>query len=143
VHATPVGPEAAAMILGLFRSSPEREARRLRKDAEAILDMARHTYRESVLEAIARATRQGIAQVAQLAGDDETRVQRELDRIKTLHREARRRHDQTGLTAFTLVIIHTRAGRLGEAGEPARAAIEAFLDEWPAGDDSQPGTLAG
>jgi len=131
-----------SVVLGLFRPRPEREARRLHKDAVVILDMARHTYRASVLEAIAHQTRDGLAQLRDLAGDDWRRTERELDRFKALHREARRRQDQTGLTAFTLIIIHTRSRRLGTAGEPARAAIDAFLEEWPSPNPPE-GTLAG
>jgi hypothetical protein len=130
------------MIFGLFKTSPEREARQLARDADAIVGMARGTYRESVLSAIARLTRNGIAQMEDLAGDDPARREAELGRYKTLHREARRQHDQTGLTAYTLVIIHTRSLTLGELGAPAREIIEEFLAQWPA--DGEPeGTLAG
>ena len=87
-------------------------------------------------------TRNGIAQMDDLAGDDRVRRETELARYKTLHREARRRHDQTGLTAYTLVIIHTRSLKLGELGAPAREIIEEFLAQWPA--DGEPeGTLEG
>jgi len=58
------------MFFDLFKSSPEREARRLNKDALEILDMARSTYRESILGEIARITRDGVKQMADLAGED-------------------------------------------------------------------------
>lgn len=130
------------MIFGFFRSSPEREARTLHKDAVAVLDIARGTYRATVLREIARITREGIMQIEDLAGDDEVRREREIDRFKALHRESRRRLDQTGLTAHTLTIIHARSLALGDAGAPAREAIDAFLREWPPEREPE-GTLEG
>jgi len=119
------------MIFGLFRKNPQGEARRLAKDANAIIDMACGTYRDDIIAEIVRLTRSGISQMADLAGADPERRVRELGRYKVLHREARQQHDQAALTAYTLVIIHTRSLNLGELGAPARATIEQFLDEWP------------
>lgn len=130
------------MIFGLFRKNPQGEARRLAKDANAIIDMACGTYRDDILADIARLTRTGLTQIADLAGGDWVRCKRELDRYKVLHREARRQHDQARLTAYTLVIIHTRSLELGELGAPARATIEQFLDEWPS-TEAPEGTLEG
>lgn len=130
------------MLFDLFRSSPEREARRLNKDAAAIIDMARHTYRESILGEIARLTREGLKQVQDIAGDDEAVRGRELDRYRSLHREARRQHSQTRLTAYTLIIIHIRGLAYGELTAPSREAIGAFLEEWPEQDPPE-GTLPG
>ena len=103
------------MLFGLF-DNPQREARRLAKDARAVADLARHTYRDSILEEIARLTRDSLAQVADLCGDDAACIAREVDRYKTLHREARRQFNQVGLTAYTFVIIHAESLRLAEAG---------------------------
>jgi hypothetical protein len=129
------------MIFGLF-SNPEREARRLAKDARVVADMARQTYRASIQADIARLTREGLAQLAERCGDDGDCVEREVDRYRALHREARRNFNQAGLTAYTFVIIHAQSLRLGAAGEAARAAIDEFLTEWPA--DREPdATLPG
>ena len=56
------------MIFGLFRKRPEAEARQLAKDANTIIDMACGTYRETILAEIARVTRSGVSQMADLAG---------------------------------------------------------------------------
>ena len=77
------------MLFGLFKTTPQREARQLARDADAIVNMARDTYRDSILSDIARLTRNGIAQMDDLAGDDRVRRETELARYKTLHREAR------------------------------------------------------
>lgn len=130
------------MILGLFKPNPEREARRLDRDARTILDMARQTYRPNLLFDIARQTRDGLAQLEELAGDDRDRRARALERVQALHREARRHHNQVGLTAHTLVIIHGRSLELGELGQPARDAIREFLEEWPA-EKAEDGMLPG
>lgn len=130
------------MIFGWLRKNPERDARQLDKDARAVTDMARQTYRAQLLVDIARITREGLAQIEELCGDDAARRAREVDRYQALHREARRQHDQVGLTAYTLVIIHARSIDLAQLGAPARAAIQQFLDEWPA-DRKRDGTLPG
>lgn len=130
------------MIFGLFRKNPQGEARQLAKDANVIIDMARSTYRDDILAEIVRLTRSGIGQMADLAGADPERRARELRRYKVLHREARQQHNQAALTAYTLVIIHTRSLNLGELGAPARATIEGFLDEWPSTERLE-GTLEG
>ncbi len=130
------------MIMGLFRKDPAREARQLNKDAVAVLDLARGTYRADVLREIARITRDGIAQLEELCAGDENCRAREIDRYKSLHRESRRQFNQVGLTAYTLVIIHGRSLYCGEAGAPARQAIDEFLAEWPDGGERQ-GTLPG
>ena len=126
----------------IFKASPQREARRLNKDAASIIDMARGTYRESVLSEIARLTRDGLAQMADIAGTDPVALAREVDRYKALHREARRQHNQTRLTAYTLVIIHSQGLRYGELTEPTRESIDEFLAEWPEVEPPE-GTLAG
>ena len=130
------------MIFGLFRKRPEAEARQLAKDADTIIDMACGTYRDDLLAEIARLTRSGVSQMADLASGDWVRCEHELKRYKVLHREARRQHDQARLTAYTLVIIHTRSLKLGDLGAPARRAIEQFLERWPSAEAPE-GTLEG
>ena len=51
-------------------------------------------------------------------------------RLKSRHREARRRHDQVVLSAATLAIIYRRAVEAGETGAPARDEVQAFLDRY-------------
>ena len=130
------------MLFGLFKPRPERESRRLNKDAADILEMARVTYRDSVLSEIARLTRAGIKQMDELVGDDEVLRTRELDQYKTLHREARRQHSETRLTAYTLVIIYGQGLEFGELTRPTRDAIDEFLAEWPSQEPAD-GTLVG
>ena len=118
--------------LGMFGwlKSPARESRQLNRDAAAIIDMAQGTYRSELQRDIALLTRQGLDQVAEICAGDVECGRREVDRFKTLHREARRQNNQVELTAYTLIIIHVRAQALAEASAPARECIEAFLDQW-------------
>jgi hypothetical protein len=53
-----------------------------------------------------------------------------LYRFRQLHADARRRMDQVGLTAYTLLIIQLRASALGEIAAPAVAAIDEFTSRW-------------
>ena len=102
------------MIFGFFKANPEKEARQYSRDASSIIEMVEQTYKTSLLQEIARLTRAGLEQLQISCGGDEVCVARELDRYKSLHREARRNNSQGQLTAYTLIIIHTRAAALGE-----------------------------
>ena len=132
------------MIFGFFAKNPNKEARQLARDVTNIVGMAEQTYRPELLDDIARITRDGIKQMDDLCGDNAMCQARELDRYKILHRDARRQNSQVGLTAYTLIIINTRAAAFGEVGSPVHALIEQFLDRWPTKVESEgEGTLAG
>jgi hypothetical protein len=124
--------EDTHVIFGFFANDPSKEARQLGKDVVNVVGMAEQTYRPELLDDIARITRDGIAQIVTLCGDNAHYQARELDRYKTLHRDARRQNSQVGLTAYTLIIINTRATALGELGAPVCVLIEEFLQRWPA-----------
>lgn len=121
------------MVLGILKSlfdNPQREARRLNRDAAAIIDSAVNSFpvdrvRETAVMIIERL---GEAR-EHLADHSESREQ-VLYRFRQLHGEARRRMDQVGLTAYTLVIIYLRAEPLGDMAASARAAIEEFTGHW-------------
>ena len=130
------------MIFGFFANNPSKQARQLGKDVANVVGMAEQTYRPELLGEIARISRDGIAQIVTLCGDNEHYRARELDRYKSLHRDARRQNSQVGLTAYTLIIINTRATALGELGAPVCALIEEFLQRWPA-QVTDASTLAG
>jgi len=130
------------MIFGFFTPNPHKEARQLAKDVTSIIDMVEQTYRPELLNEIADTTREGIGHIAERCGDDTTCRTRELDRYKALHRESRRQNLQGGLTAYTLIIINTRATALGEVGAPVCALIEQYLQRWPAQSTSE-GTPTG
>jgi hypothetical protein len=119
------------MIFGFFEKNLSKEARQLRKDVASIVGMVESTYRPELLDKIARMTRDGIIKVQNLCGDDATYRAREVDRYKVLHRDARRQNAQGELTAYTLIIINTRALAYGELGAPVCALIDEFLQRWP------------
>ncbi len=125
-------------VFGLF-NNPQREAARLSRDAQTVVDMARQTYRAEGNREIALLTRAGIRQISELCGDDASCLEGELDRFKTLHQEAKRQLNQLALTAYTLIIINTRAGMLGQVGAPAIAAVQSFVDDWAHVDDEGTG----
>ncbi|MDH3411338.1 MAG: hypothetical protein OEM98_02515 [Gammaproteobacteria bacterium] len=95
-----------------------------------MIENARESYRSELVRDIAFLTQQKVREAEISCGEDFACLQRALDHFRRLHREARRRNAHTELTAYTLVIIYLRAQILGPACAPARAAIDAFLDEW-------------
>ncbi|HSS64683.1 MAG TPA: hypothetical protein VLS27_09625 [Gammaproteobacteria bacterium] len=116
-------------MFGLFNSKA-REIRHLNRDAPLIIENARESYRSELVREIAILIHQKIDEAKSNCGEDAACLQRALDHFRKLHREARRRNEHVALTAYTLVIIYLRAGLIGPECEPARAAIERFLDEW-------------
>ena len=105
------------------------EARRLRRDALAILGSDAATYDTEHLRSVSSeiSTHLELVRNASYAGEQQPMV---MERLKAIHREVRLRHDQAGLSAVTLTIIYFRSQQLGEAGRPAYEEIEAFLNEW-------------
>lgn len=120
-------------MLGALKTlfdNPKREARRLNGDAATIIDSATKSFPIERVRDIAVMTRERLDEAHEhLDKHSESRDQ-VLDRFRQLHREARRRMDQVGLTAITLVIIHLRAEALGQPGQPALDAIDAFTGQW-------------
>jgi len=117
-------------VLKSLFDNPQREARRLNRDAPVIIDSAIKSFPVERVRDIALMTRERLDEAREhLEQHSETRDQ-VLYRFRQLHGEARRRMDQVGLTAFTLVIIHLRAESLGQPGEPALEAIDDFTGQW-------------
>lgn len=117
------------MIFGLFNSKA-REIRHLNRDAPTVIENARESYRSELVRDIAVLVHQKVVEAKNNCGEDPACLRRALDHFRRLHREARRRNEHVGLTAYTLIIIYLRAGLIGLECEPARAAIEAFLGDW-------------
>lgn len=109
---------------------PEREARRLNLDAAAIIDSALDSFPIDRVRDIAVMTLEHLQEVRAHLEDHSESREDVLARFRQLHRESRRRMDQIGLTAYTLVIIHLRAEPLGDLAAPAREAIDAFTGQW-------------
>lgn len=116
-------------MFGLF-DGKAREIRHLNRDAPVIIENARESYRSELVRDIAVLLHEKIREAETSCGDDVACLNRALDHFRKLHREARRKNEHVGLTAYTLIIIYFRAGALGRECAPARAAINGFLDEW-------------
>lgn len=121
------------MVLEALKSlfhNPQREAKRLNRDAAIIIDSAIKSFPVERVRDTAVSTLEHLAEAhAHLEQHAESRDQ-VLYRFRQLHSEARRRTDQVALTACTLVIIHLRAEALGALCEPALGAIDEFTGQW-------------
>jgi hypothetical protein len=116
-------------MFGLF-DGKAREIRRLNGDAAVVIENARESYRSELVRDIAVLIDEKINEAKTHCGDDAVCIKRALDHFRRLHREARRRNEHVGLTAYTLVIIYLRAVLIGPECAPARDAVDAFLDDW-------------
>ncbi|MDH3715870.1 MAG: hypothetical protein OET44_18715 [Gammaproteobacteria bacterium] len=105
------------------------EARRLNRDAVTVIETDTHTREDEQLVAIAAQTDANL-KLARDALTIDTRENKTLERLKEIHRQARRHHDQIALSAATLAIIHFRARQLGDTAQPAQDVINRFLEQW-------------
>ena len=101
----------------------------LNRDAREIIRRDRAAYTDRHLTTIANVLR---TYLAEFDSPPQTAAHRRevAMRLKSRHREARRRHDQVVLSAATLTIIYRRAVEAGETGAPARDEVQAFLDRY-------------
>ena len=118
------------MIFGLFGDKTEREAKQLNRDAPVIIAQAEQTYAPARLRTMAKIIEEYIERGYKRYGTEPIDLKRAHYDFRTLHKEARRKNDQVGLSAMTLVIIHIRAEIAGPKADPARAAINAFTATW-------------
>jgi len=120
-------------VLGFLKSlfdNPNREAARLNRDAATVIESATRAIPVDRVRDIAIMTLEHLGETrAHLDKHTQSRDQ-VLYRFKQLHGEARRRMDQVGLTAYTLIIIHIRAQALGAVAAPALEVIDAFIGRW-------------
>jgi len=109
---------------------PHREARRLNRDAVTIIDVARSSSSSTKIRETALRVRDELEIAHARGGGDPSRYAPLVDHFRGQHREARRRRDDTALTALTLIIIYLRAEKIGADAEPARNRIDSFVSEW-------------
>ncbi|GMQ96160.1 MAG: hypothetical protein BMS9Abin14_672 [Gammaproteobacteria bacterium] len=110
--------------------NPDREAKRLNRDAATVIDSATRSIPVDRIREIALMTLQRLGEVREHLDKHTQSHDQVLYRFQQLHGEARRRMDQVGLTAYTLVIIHLRAEALGDIATPALEAIDDFIGRW-------------
>jgi hypothetical protein len=127
-------------VLEFFKSlfdNPQREAQRLNRDACAIIDSATNSLPVNRVREIALMTLEHVAELRAHLDEHDDGGDQVLYRFRQLHGEARRRMDQVGLTAYTLIIIHLRASALGDSAAPALSAIDEFTGRWAHAADGQ------
>jgi len=118
------------MIFGLFGDKTAREAKQLNRDAPTIIEQAEQLYAPPRLRIMAETIVEFIERAHVRYGTAEIDLKRAHFDYKGLHKEARRKNDQVGLSAMTLVIIYIRAEMAGPQADPARAAIDTFTAAW-------------
>ena len=106
-----------------------RAIQQLNRDAREIIRRDSAAYTDRHLTTIANVLR---TYLAEFDSPPQTAAHRRevAMRLKSRHREARRRHDQVVLSAATLTIIYRRALEAGVSASLARDAVQAFLDRY-------------
>ena len=119
-------------FIGFFSRwfGPQREAGRLTRDARAIVEGAKAVSSTSKIREVALRVRDELEVAHARGGGDPSRYAPLVHHFRVQHREARRRCDDTALTALTLVIIYLRAETIGADAKAARDHIDAFISEW-------------
>jgi len=117
-------------VLKSLFNNPDREAKRLGRDASAIIDSAIGSFPADRVRDIALMTLEHLGEAREHLDKHEESRDQLLYRFRQLHGEARRRMDQDALTVYTLIIIHLRAEALGSIADSAREAIDEFTGQW-------------
>lgn len=120
-----------------FLKSKAREARRLNRDAIAIIAADCRSHDAKRLEQIAQQTEEYLEQAQERSKNDPDADYRNLAYLQTEHKKNRRYPNQIALSAVTLAIIYLRAENLGDDCQPALDAIENFMKQWGAGSEKQ------
>ena len=118
-------------MLNIFNSK-ERQARRLNRDADAIIEADSRNHDQIRLQKIAQQTNEYLQQAQERLKNDPDGDYRNLAHLETEHKKARRQPNQLALSAATLAIIYLRAEKLGDDCKPALNAIEEFIEKWTA-----------
>ena len=117
-------------VLKSLFNNPDRDAKRLTRDASTIIDSATKSFPVDRVRDIAIMTLESLTEArAHLEKHEQSRDQM-LYRFQQLHGEARRRMDQVALTAYTLIIIRLRAEALGDIADSAGEVIDEFTGQW-------------
>ncbi len=124
-------------MLGIF--GKKGQARQMLRDTKAIIRSDESAYTDRHLGKITALTDKHLerAKTEISSGADPGKVPRWL---RETHRTARKGSDQAGLSGATLAIIFLKAKKLGDVGQPACDAIEAFLARWPKIPDEESGS---
>ncbi len=117
------------LLKSLF-NNPNREAKRLNRDAPTIIDSATKSFPVDRVRDIALMTLESLTEARVHLDKHEQSRDQMLYRFRQLHGEARRRMDQVALTAYTLIIIRLRAAALGDIADPAGEVIDEFTGKW-------------
>lgn len=115
------------MFTWLIEYRRRMEVRQLNRDAPLIMTHATELFKPEIVTEIAKLVRTHIARAHTQYGTASIDLKRAHFDYKRLHKEARRRADQTALSALTLTIIYLRAEIAGPGAAPACAEIEDFL----------------
>ena len=106
------------------------EVRMLNRDSAYIIEDAEQRFPDERLREMANTTRTYLAAAEEQLARENMAIANVLPHFQNLHRTARKERRDMGLSAVTLVIIHLKARKHGDACEPARAAISAFVEHW-------------
>ncbi len=115
-------------MIGL--GGPEHDAKILRRDARAMIDMIHGQHGAESLGKIANETRYQVEEVHRRGLNDPQFYARGIEALTELNRAARNRRDNIAWSGITLAIIYIKSEILGDLGLPAKNAIEGFLEKW-------------
>ena len=124
------------MLSAIFGDKKKREAAQLNRDAPLVIQQAEQLYASPRLRMMAGSIANLIERVSVRYGTREIDLKRAHFDYRSLHKEARRKNDQVGLSVITLAIIYIRAKIAGPGANPACAAIDIFLAKWRTNDEN-------
>jgi len=109
---------------------PEYDAKILRRDAKAMVEMIHGQHGAESLRDISKEARAHIDQVHERGLNDIQFYGRGVDELTELNRAARSRRDNIAWSGITLAIIYIKAEMMEDLGVPAKNIIEGFMQQW-------------
>ncbi|MBO6519031.1 MAG: hypothetical protein JJ973_03235 [Rhodospirillales bacterium] len=109
---------------------PEHDAKILKRDARAMIEMIHGQHGAESLGKIANEARYQIEEVHRRGLNDPQFYGRGVEALTELNRAARNRRDNVAWSGITLAIIYIKSEILGDLGLPAKNAISGFIDQW-------------
>ena len=127
-------------LVWLWPFGRQYEIRMLNRDAPYIIADATERFSDDRLGQMANATRAYIESAHENLSRPNFEIDNVIPHYQSLHRDARKKREDTALSALTLVIIYLRAQKHPDGCDPALAAIQSFVDEWSNDSEDEAGS---
>lgn len=119
-----------ALMTAIGLGGPDYEAKILSRDVRSLIDMLYGQHGAESMQKIAAEARMQIDEVHRRGLNDPQFYTRGVLELTELNRAARIRRDNIAWSGITLAVIYIKSEILGDVAQPARNAVDGFMDKW-------------